>query len=65
MSVTVVRYLHCDECNEPWIVDPIAGEDIQRQRAAAKQDGWLVALPGGRDICTDCKRLADNESDDA
>ena len=60
MSVTIVRYLHCDRCREPWdnapnpTVSRNTGESVELQRKFAAKAGWRVGLPGGKDYCDEC-----------
>lgn len=62
MSGTVIRYLHCDGCGEPHTVDPMPstreggpGSTVNEQRRDAAAEGWSVNLPGGRDLCPNCR----------
>ncbi len=60
MSVTIIRYLHCDRCREPWDNSPLptvrrdTGESVEYQRKLAVKAGWRVGLPGGEDYCDEC-----------
>jgi hypothetical protein len=62
MSATIIRYLHCDGCRDPYDNAPmpsfpnqnITGETVSEQRRHASQDGWAVNV-NGKDYCPECR----------
>ncbi|HEY7822651.1 MAG TPA: hypothetical protein VIG24_07465 [Acidimicrobiia bacterium] len=57
MSVTRITYVHCDGCGANANVDAgDTGATATEIRQEARTDGqWAVSLPGGRDLCPNCR----------
>jgi hypothetical protein len=55
VSVSTITYVHCDGCGDPIDDGAQPGDTAADQRADARLDGWAVSLPGGRDLCPDCR----------
>lgn len=59
MSTHRVVLVNCSECGigteyDFWSGIGGANGTAQDARANAKELGWAVGLPGGRDLCPDC-----------
>jgi hypothetical protein len=52
MSVGKIISVHCDSCGQ-WADRPTGGTATQ-MRAALHRGGWRT-LPGGKDICNECR----------
>jgi len=52
MSLTRIVDVICNECGQMLDQSCYTGSEA---RAAARFDGWRTGLPGGRDLCPDCR----------
>jgi hypothetical protein len=52
MSLSHYVDVHCDDCGDALDNGSATG---RKARKTAREDGWLVNLPGGRDLCPDCR----------
>lgn len=63
MSGRTIIYLHCDgdDCRELFTPDPspklptALGDTLADQRRDARKEGWRTNLPGGKDLCPECR----------
>lgn len=53
MSASQMVTITCDSCEA---VADCAEWTAKVTRHFAREAGWLVGLPGGRDICPDCRK---------
>lgn len=58
MSYLQYVQLYCDgpDCFEAWPASTPTVHSLTDQRKEAKEAGWKVAQPGGKDFCPKCSR---------
>jgi hypothetical protein len=54
-SALVTIWCDGDDCVQ-WCTATGVDRTAAESRRAAKRVGWAVGLPGGRDLCPDCRR---------
>jgi len=52
MSLTIYIDVRCDDCNELLDEGDWTGAAA---RENARDAGWRTSLPGGKDLCPDCR----------
>ena len=56
--------LLCDGCGDSGGSGDLGDQTVAEARLYARQEGWVVARPGGLDLCPDCRLVVVDSASD-